>query len=177
MASKPLLSLFFILSSWVFMGFSQSLDSFLIHGGSTVHVDSMPCMKKLLPCQQFLKSTTAPSPSCCFPLTEMISDDSKCLCNVFNNPDFLKSLNVTQDDALKLAKACGANPDISICKKDAPAPSSSIPIPVPPTSKNDTITNENSTSSTAKSSATQGGTHFGVYGFGALLVALVFSAF
>jgi hypothetical protein len=46
----------------------------------------------------------------------MVSGDPKCLCDVFDNPDLLKSLNVTQDDAMKLAKACAVNADISVCK-------------------------------------------------------------
>jgi hypothetical protein len=47
----------------------------------------------------------------------MVSDDPKCLCDVFDNPDLLKSLNVTKDDAMKLAKACAVNADVSVCKK------------------------------------------------------------
>lgn len=80
----------------------------------------MPCVKKLLPCQEYLKPTAAaalPAPSCCLPLKEMVFDDPKCLCDIFNNADLFNNLNITQDDALRLPKACGANADISVCKK------------------------------------------------------------
>ncbi|PON37036.1 Bifunctional inhibitor/plant lipid transfer protein/seed storage helical domain containing protein [Trema orientale] len=55
----------------------------------------------------------------------MVSDDSKCLCDIFNNADMLKNLNITQDDALRLPKACGANADVSVCKKDPTSPTGS----------------------------------------------------
>ncbi|KAJ7975257.1 Lipid transfer protein [Quillaja saponaria] len=170
MASKPLLSLFLILSSWVFVGFSQSLDSILqqLTSPAGSSFDSMPCMQKLLPCQQFLNSHAPPPSSCCLPLTAMIKDDAKCLCSIFNNPDLLKSFNVTQEDALKLPKACGTKADISICEK------------VNITASNTTdlnTTDLNTSSSSSTSSAAIRGIHYGVSGFGAILVALGFSAF
>jgi len=100
MASKHILTWFLLFSSWVFVGYSQP-----------------SCIQKLLPCQQFLKPpASTPTAACCLPLKEMVSGDPKCLCDVFDNPDLLKSLNVTQDDAMKLAKACAVNADISVCK-------------------------------------------------------------
>ncbi|KAF8398964.1 hypothetical protein HHK36_014829 [Tetracentron sinense] len=110
MESKLFMISLILLSSWVFLGFSQGLEG--------VSSDSMPCMQKLLPCQPYLHPSSSPPPaSCCVPLKEMIKDDSKCLCEIFNNPEILKSLNVSQAEALKLPKACGANADISACKK------------------------------------------------------------
>ena len=116
----------FIAILWVLVGLSQGVDmngipilgSYISSpGGSSLA--SMPCVQKLLPCQEYLKPMAAdgpPAPSCCLPLKEMISDDSKCLCDIFNNADFFKNLNITQDDALRLPKACGANADVSVCK-------------------------------------------------------------
>lgn len=84
------------------------------------------CVKKLMPCQPYLHSSS-PSPSppamCCDPLKEMVKGDANCLCAVFNNPAIMKSLNVTEKDALGLVKACGANADTSVCKKGAISPS------------------------------------------------------
>lgn len=80
---------------------------------------SLPCMKKLLPCQAYLHSTSPPA-SCCVPLREMVEEDGHCLCQIFNDPILLRSFNLTQDDALKLPKACGFNPDISACKNGNP---------------------------------------------------------
>lgn len=100
MASKHILTSFLLVSSWVFVGYSQP-----------------SCVQKLLPCQAYLKAPSTPTAACCVPLKEMVSGDPKCLCDVFDNPDLLKSLNVTQDDAMKLAKACNVNADVSVCKK------------------------------------------------------------
>ncbi|PON44681.1 Bifunctional inhibitor/plant lipid transfer protein/seed storage helical domain containing protein [Parasponia andersonii] len=55
----------------------------------------------------------------------MVSDDSNCFCDIFNNADMLKNPNITQDDALRLPKACGANADVSVCEKDPTAPTGS----------------------------------------------------
>lgn len=92
------------------------LASQVIGGG-----EPLPCIQKLMPCQAYLKRTASPSPSpaaaCCMPLKEMAASDAHCLCAVFNDQVILKNLNVTQDDALNLAKTCGANADISICSK------------------------------------------------------------
>ncbi|XP_022849803.1 lipid transfer-like protein VAS [Olea europaea var. sylvestris] len=104
MASKSFCFFFLVLYSWVFVGFSQG-------GGS-----NLPCMQKLLPCQPYLKSSSTPPPACCVPLKQIIADDSKCLCAVFNNPGIMKGLNATQEDALNMAKHCGSNADASGCK-------------------------------------------------------------
>lgn len=106
---------------WIFVGLSHGVDvneiqeiSISSEGSS---VASMPWMKKLLPCQEYLKLTdTPPPPSCCVPLKEMVSDNPKCLCDVFNSVDTLKNLNITQDDALRLPKACGATANTSVCR-------------------------------------------------------------
>lgn len=104
MASKSFCFFFLVLYSWVFVGFSQG-------GGS-----NLPCMQKLLPCQPYLKSSSTPPAACCVPLKQIIADDSKCLCAVFNNPGIMKGLNATQEDALNMAKHCGSNADASGCK-------------------------------------------------------------
>ncbi|KAG2254109.1 hypothetical protein Bca52824_084245 [Brassica carinata] len=80
----------------------------------------MACMQKLMPCQKYIHAVNPPPPaSCCGPMKEIVEKDSQCLCTVFNNPALLKSLNLTKENALDLPKACGANPDVSICTKTA----------------------------------------------------------
>jgi hypothetical protein len=117
MASKHILASFLLFSSWVIVGYSEIGFGTVLQGGSTGVGNSMPCLQKLLPCQAYLKAPSTPPSACCLPLKEMVSDDPKCLCDVFDNPDLLKSLNVTKDDAMKLAKACAVNADVSVCKK------------------------------------------------------------
>jgi hypothetical protein len=86
-------------------------------GGLKEGNDTLPCLKKLIPCQPYLHAPEKAPVSCCLPLKQMVSNDTKCLCGVFNDADMLNKLNLTQHDALKLPKACGANADISICNK------------------------------------------------------------
>ena len=82
-------------------------------GGASA--DSMLCMQKLMPCQPFMHSPSPPA-TCCAPLKEMITQESQCLCKAFNNPELLKSVNLTVDEALALPKACGIDADVSVCK-------------------------------------------------------------
>ncbi|KAG7944839.1 hypothetical protein I3843_15G124000, partial [Carya illinoinensis] len=154
------LTLFLLFSSWVFVG------------GSSGSAASMPCVQKLLPCKEYLKPPVSmpPAVSCCVPLKEMLTDDVNCLCRVFDNPEILKSFNVTQDDALKLPKACGANADISLCKKGfadlfSPQRGASPPATsaTPPPSSDD-----------SKSAAAYGVSQFGGSGLAALILALLF---
>lgn len=106
----PLLFFFFFLLLLFFTSFSQATGLDVLGGGTDT-----ACLQKLLPCKDYLKSPSPPS-SCCDPLKGIISTDTQCLCKVFNDPESLKSLGITQDDALGLAKTCGANPDVSACK-------------------------------------------------------------
>ncbi|KAK4768170.1 hypothetical protein SAY87_003311 [Trapa incisa] len=97
-------------------------------GSSTL----LPCVQKILPCQPYLKSPSSPPATCCIPLKDFVENDRKCACAIFNNGDLLRSFNVTQDDAMNLAKACNANADISICKTLlGGSPTSSPPASVP----------------------------------------------
>ncbi|KAF3520793.1 hypothetical protein DY000_02062532 [Brassica cretica] len=77
-------------------------------------------MEKLMSCQPYIHAVNPPPPpSCCGPMKEIVVNDAPCLCAVFNNPAILKTLNLTKENALDLPKACGANPDISLCSKTA----------------------------------------------------------
>ncbi|XP_055828866.1 non-specific lipid transfer protein GPI-anchored 3 [Solanum dulcamara] len=95
------------------------IAAFLASGVGRGSISAMPCVQKLMPCQPALAShTKTPPATCCAPLKEMITNDAQCLCTVFANSDVMRSMNVTQDEALDFAKACGAKPDLSLCKKD-----------------------------------------------------------
>ncbi|XP_042503515.1 non-specific lipid transfer protein GPI-anchored 3-like [Macadamia integrifolia] len=170
MDSQLLFSLV-LFSSWVFLGFSQS------SGGAS---DPTACITKLLPCQDSIKSPAAPPASCCVPLKQMINDDPQCLCGIYNDPSFLKNLNITQTDLLSLPKGCGVKVDMSVCKT-APGASSPTASSVPATS-NGTSTSSNSTSSNSTSSPTSknsadGISPFSGLGFIATFVTLILSAF
>ncbi|KAI4319231.1 hypothetical protein MLD38_032857 [Melastoma candidum] len=90
------------------------------------------CITQLLPCHPYLNKTTSPPATCCVPLKQMVTGNTQCLCAIFNNPDILKQLNITQADALSLAKECGANADITVCKTGTPG----SPAPATPSSGN-----------------------------------------
>ncbi|KAK9937923.1 hypothetical protein M0R45_014688 [Rubus argutus] len=122
--------------------------------------DSMACMQKLVPCQPYFKTPEKAPATCCTPMKKMLSessDDKNCACSIFNNPEVLKNLNITQDEALKLPKACGTNADISACniKGTTPSPAKSPPTP---------------------SSPSNAASHFGKSGFAAIIIVLYFSA-
>lgn len=104
--SKLILLFSFVIWSWARVGYSQ---------GEGEGADPMQCIQKLAPCQAYLKEASPPA-LCCEPLRAMVADYTQCLCAVFNNPEILKTLNVTQADGLNLAKACGSNADTSLCK-------------------------------------------------------------
>lgn len=83
-------------------------------GGNSIA--SLPCLPKLLPCQAFLGSDKEPTATCCGPLKTIIEEETKCLCQAFQNPAMLASINVTKEDVLKLPKACGFDANEDICK-------------------------------------------------------------
>ncbi|XP_073158644.1 non-specific lipid transfer protein GPI-anchored 9-like [Henckelia pumila] len=129
MVKSNVVCLFFlVICSLVFVGFSDEEGD----------KDPLACIQKLLPCQPYLKSKATPPPSCCVPMKQVVAEESQCLCAVFNNPNILESLNVTQQDGINLANSCGANADASNCKKGAPSPAAASPKAslAPPTSSN-----------------------------------------
>ncbi|KAL5539450.1 hypothetical protein UlMin_044609 [Ulmus minor] len=155
-SSKQILLPF--LGLWVYVGLFQETTSVTLSssGGGGDSVASMPCMKRLLPCQNYLKSPETPPLTCCLPLTEMVSENPKCLCDIFNNPQLLKNLNVTKDDSLKLPKACGVHPDISLCKNYAITPTATPSIPSNPTPSSGTSSFSSNSASTSTNRATKG---------------------
>ncbi|KAG8388053.1 hypothetical protein BUALT_Bualt02G0085200 [Buddleja alternifolia] len=112
-----------VLCSWVIVGYCQG-------GGD------LPCVQSLMPCQPYLKGAVAPPASCCVPLKQIVATEVQCLCAVFNNQAIMKSLNVTQADALNLVKSCGSSADTSLCNTAATPPS---PPSTPSASSNNTL--------------------------------------
>ncbi|XP_010537503.1 PREDICTED: protein YLS3 [Tarenaya hassleriana] len=119
---------------------------------------AMPCIQRLMPCQPYIHSQNPPPPTCCVPLKEILDNDVTCLCSVFNNPDMLRSLNLTKSNALDLPKACGADADVSRCKNAATSPIASPSTPTapvtPPATTNGSSSNPGSPSSQAAAAAT-----------------------
>ncbi|KAK4362064.1 hypothetical protein RND71_017305 [Anisodus tanguticus] len=162
-----------VIFSWVFVGLSHGFDlnktlvgAFLasgVGGGGNEVISAMPCVQKLLPCQPALASHTKNPPStCCVPLKEMITKDAQCLCSVFGNADVMKSLNVTENEALDFAKACGANPDLSLCKNAATSPGSTAAPSVPTTpSESNSSTSSNKTASPSEANTASMPSRFG----------------
>ncbi|CAL0322276.1 unnamed protein product [Lupinus luteus] len=180
MASKTLLSFCIIFSSYIHQPFSSDsndLDQLL--GGlkqiSALH--DAQCMQKLIPCKTALNSSTInnPSPTCCIPLNEILTNDTECLCSFINNPNLLESMNVTKDDLLKLPDSCGLKADISICDKVASSPPSSTS--ADPTVPADKAPPAEDSKSSTKMVTPYEIVHFCVPGFVALFTALVFSAY
>ncbi|KAG5618851.1 hypothetical protein H5410_018675 [Solanum commersonii] len=158
MAAYPKSCVVVILTCFL-MGFSHGIHldkntivAFLASGVGSGSVSAMPCVQKLMPCQPALAAHMKnPPATCCMPLKEMISNDAQCLCTVFGNSDVMKSMNVTQDEALNFAKACGAKPDLSLCKKahgEASAPS-----PATSSDTNDSSSSNNTASPPAANTA------------------------
>lgn len=110
MESKLLVSAIFF-ASWFYVGFSQQE----VQAEAELELN---CMETLIPCQSALQASSSPPPStCCTPLKKMVeTSDKKCVCGIFGNVPFLKTINVTQEEALKVPKNCGAEVDLSACK-------------------------------------------------------------
>lgn len=109
MDSKVLVSAI-LFASCFYVGFSQQEPS----GIAELEFD---CMESFMPCQSYLQPSSSPPPSsCCTPMKKMVESNQKCFCAVFDNVPLLKTLNVTQEDALKLPKACEAETDLTVCK-------------------------------------------------------------
>lgn len=114
------------------MGCFRKMNSLLVAVvvvASVVAEAQIPsCAEKLVGCASFLNSTTKPPASCCDPLQEAVTKELTCLCNLYNNPNLLKSFGINVTEALGLPTLCGIpGDDISAC----PGPTSS---PSPPKS-------------------------------------------
>nr|GMD94957.1 lipid transfer-like protein VAS [Ipomoea batatas] len=103
---------------------------------ATATAQSTSCANNLIPCAAYLNSTKPPA-SCCDPLKETVTKELSCLCNLYKNPDVLKSLGVNITQALELPKHCGISNDVSACNKaSSPTAATTTPPSVPPPPSN-----------------------------------------
>ncbi|KAK9984594.1 hypothetical protein SO802_034119 [Lithocarpus litseifolius] len=99
---------------------------------SVAKAQTADCASKLVPCANYINSTSPPPASCCNPIKEAVATQLPCLCALYTTPGVLKSLGITLDQALNLSRACGVSTDLSKCNATAPSPSSgSTPPGVP----------------------------------------------
>ncbi|KAI9111126.1 hypothetical protein K1719_018001 [Acacia pycnantha] len=92
------------------------------------------CAAKLIPCVNYLNTTTTPPNTCCNPIKQTVATELTCLCNLYSTPGLLESFNINITQAVGLSRRCGVNSDLSQCKGSAPSPSSGTetPPPAPP---------------------------------------------
>ncbi|ESW27613.1 hypothetical protein PHAVU_003G217100 [Phaseolus vulgaris] len=89
---------------------------------------SATCAQELIPCMDYLNSSTSTPPSsCCDPLKRTVENELACLCNLFYTPGLLQTFNISIDDALALSRRCGVTSDLTSCNNGAPSPGSSAP--------------------------------------------------
>ncbi|KAJ9173440.1 hypothetical protein P3X46_016575 [Hevea brasiliensis] len=105
--------------------------AFLLLSTSTTTTNAQnvaSCAQKLIPCGDYLNTTTTPPESCCGSIKEAVTNELPCLCNLYNSPGLLQSFNINITQALALTRRCGVNADLSACTK-AESPGS---VPPPP---------------------------------------------
>lgn len=77
---------------------------------------SATCAQELIPCMDYLNSSTSTPPSsCCDPLKRTVENELACLCNLFYTPGLLQTFNISIDDALALSRRCGVTSDLTSC--------------------------------------------------------------
>ncbi|KAI3687588.1 hypothetical protein L1987_81288 [Smallanthus sonchifolius] len=97
---------------------------------STAQAQVQTCGQKLIPCAEYLNSTTTPPNSCCDPIKEAVANDLQCLCSLYQNPALLTGLGINVDQALRLPRLCGISSDTTACNTtQAPGGSTTQPPP------------------------------------------------
>ena len=76
---------------------------------------SATCAQELIPCMDYLNSTSTPPSSCCDPLKRTVETELTCLCNLFYTPGLLQTFNISVDNALALSRRCGVTSDLTSC--------------------------------------------------------------
>ncbi|KAE8678031.1 Translationally-controlled tumor protein [Hibiscus syriacus] len=100
-----------------------------ILAAATVTDAQETCAQSLIPCAPYLTNTSAPpQDDCCNPIREAVRTQFTCLCSLFNDPTLLNSFNVSVPDALRIARDCGVNANLSDCN-NATSPTSAPPPP------------------------------------------------
>ncbi|XP_062146643.1 non-specific lipid transfer protein GPI-anchored 7-like [Alnus glutinosa] len=98
---------------------------------SLAEAQSATCAQSLIPCANYINSTSPPA-NCCSSIKDAVDTQLSCLCGLYTSPGLLQSFGVTVEQALKLSKACGVDTDLTKCNVTAAAgPGSSTPGVVP----------------------------------------------
>ncbi|KAK4260452.1 hypothetical protein QN277_003562 [Acacia crassicarpa] len=87
------------------------------------------CAQQLIPCVNYINSTTTPPTSCCDPIKQTVQTQLPCLCNLYTTPGLLESFGINVTQAVDLSRRCGVHTDLSQCKGSAPSPSSGTETP------------------------------------------------
>ncbi|KAJ8432653.1 hypothetical protein Cgig2_011819 [Carnegiea gigantea] len=72
-------------------------------GGSS---QGASCASKLTGCVDYINGTRTPPPECCGPLTEAVTNERECLCNIYNDTTLLQAFHINITQALNLPKLC-----------------------------------------------------------------------
>ncbi|XP_065857994.1 non-specific lipid transfer protein GPI-anchored 7 [Euphorbia lathyris] len=88
------------------------------------------CAQTLIPCAEYLNTTTTPPDTCCGSIKKAVANDLTCLCNLYNTPGLLESFGVNVTQALALTGRCSVTTDLSACgKSTAEGPTSTMTPP------------------------------------------------
>ncbi|KAI9111039.1 hypothetical protein K1719_017914 [Acacia pycnantha] len=87
------------------------------------------CAQQLIPCVNYINTTTTPPTSCCDPIKQTVATQLTCLCNLYTTPGLLDTFGINVTQAVDLSRRCGVNSDLSQCKGSAPSPSSGTETP------------------------------------------------
>ncbi|CAN6460933.1 unnamed protein product [Victoria cruziana] len=98
------------------------------------------CISQLVPglsgCLEAVQSpTTKPSADCCKGVSDVVKNQMKCLCALYNSPSTVASYGINMTRVLEIPDLCKVPADISVCKTggsptpSAPATSMSAPSP------------------------------------------------
>ncbi|XVF52685.1 hypothetical protein PTKIN_Ptkin05aG0038200 [Pterospermum kingtungense] len=97
---------------------------------ATVADAQATCAQSLVPCAPYLNNATIqPQDDCCNPIKEAVATQLTCLCNLLNDPSILASFNVSASEAIRIARDCKVNADLSSCNATSPSPASTSPPP------------------------------------------------
>ncbi|KAI4338837.1 hypothetical protein MLD38_023847 [Melastoma candidum] len=89
------------------------------------------CVVQLVPCYQFLKSTSKVPDSCCNPMRDVVANQRDCLCKLYQTPGLLQTYNINITQVFGLTKACSVAASTDFCAASVAQSPSSAPAAVP----------------------------------------------
>lgn len=82
--------------------------------------ETQDCANQLMPCLNYINTTTEPPANCCIPLKQTVEKERDCLCNLYKNPSLFEALHINISQATELPKRCGVSNDLSACNSMLP---------------------------------------------------------